>query len=84
MTKLDPIEHFDRLGRKIEIGDFVVAAHNNRLSTGIVNKLNLKMIQYAMVSNERWARGRKVNKYPEDVVVIRGPEVSVYLLKNSS
>lgn len=84
MKNKETIEHRDRLGTLIEIGDFVVAANFNRLSVGIVNKLNSKMIQYKIVSNEDYFHGRKVNKYPDDVVVVRGPEVSAYLLKNSS
>lgn len=84
MKNKETIEHRDRLGKLIEIGDFVVAANFNRLSVGIVNKLNSKMIQYKVVSNEKYFHGRKVNKYPDDVVVVKGPEVSAYLLKNSS
>ena len=84
MKNKETIEHRDRLGKLIEIGDFVVAANHNRLSVGIVNRLNLKMIQYKIVSSEKYFHGRKVNKYPDDVVVVKGPEVSAYLLKNSS
>ena len=84
MAKFDIIEHKDRLGKSIKIGDFVAAADNNRLSVGIINKINPKMIQYKTISQEKFFHGRRVNKYPYDVVVIEGPEVSVYLLKNSS
>ena len=84
MAKSDPIEHRDRLGKLIKVGDFIAAADNNRLSVGIVNKINPKMIQYKTVSKEKFWHGRRVNKYPDDTVVIEGPEVSIYLLKNTS
>jgi len=80
----ETIEHRDRLGKLIKIGDFIAAADNNRLSVGIVNKLNPKMVQYKTVSKEKYWHGRRVNKYPDDVVIIEGPNVSVYLLKHSS
>ena len=78
------IEHRDRLGRLIKLGDFIAAADNNRLSVGIVSKLNPKMVQYKTVSKEKYWHGRRVNKYPDDVVIIEGPDVSIYLLKNST
>jgi hypothetical protein len=84
MAESNIIEHRDRLGRLIKIGDFVAAADNNRLSVGIVNKLNPKMVQYKTVNKEKYWHGRRVNKYPDDVVVIEGPDVSIYLLKNST
>lgn len=84
MENFKTIEHRDQLGRLIKIGDFVAASDNNRLSVGIVNKLNPKMIQYKTVSKEKYWNGRRVNKYPDDIVIIEGPEVSVYLLKNSN
>lgn len=84
MAESKIIEHRDRLGRLIKIGDFVATPHNNRLAVGIINKLNPKMIQFKEVSKEKYWHGRKYNKYPEDTIVVEGPEVSVYLLKNSS
>jgi len=79
----EAIEHRDRLGRLINVGDFVAAADNNRLSVGVVCKLNLKMIQYKTISKERYWAGRRVNKYPDDVIVVEGPDVTFYILKNS-
>lgn len=84
MENSKTVEHRDRLGRLIKIGDFIAAADNNRLSVGIVNKLNPKMVQYKTVSKEKYWHGRRVNKYPDDVVIVEGPDVSIYLLKNST
>lgn len=83
MEKSKTVEHRDRLGRLIKIGDFVAAADNNRLSVGVVNKINPKMIQYTTVSKQKYWHGRKVNKYPDDTVVIEGPDVTIFILKNS-
>lgn len=77
-------EHRDRLGRIIKIGDFVAAADNNRLSVGTICRLHPKMIQYQTISHEKYWHGRRINKYPGDVVVVTGPEVSMFILKNSS
>jgi hypothetical protein len=81
MTEI--IEHRDRLGRVIKVGDFVAAADNNRLSVGTVCKLNPKMVQYKTIHNEKYWSDRRVNKYPNDVIVVEGPEVTFYILKNS-
>lgn len=77
-------EHRDHLGRIIKIGDFVVTVHNNNLSVGTVCRLHPKMIQYQTISDYHFWNNRKINQYPKDVVVIEGPEVSMFILKHSS
>lgn len=85
MAKKDDIpEHRDRLGKLINIGDFVAAADNGSLSVGTICKLHPKMIQYQTISQEKYWHGRRVNKYPYDVVIVEGPHISMYLLKYSS
>ena len=79
----ETIEHRDRLGRLINVGDFVAAADNSRLSVGVICKLNPKMVQYKTIHTERYWTDRRVNKYPNDVIVVEGPEVTFYILKNS-
>jgi hypothetical protein len=79
----ETIEHRDRLGRLINVGDFVAAADNNRLSVGVVCKLNPKMVQYKTIHTERYWSDRRVNKYPDDVVIVEGTHVTFYILKNS-
>lgn len=74
------IEHKDKLGRSLNIGDTVCYSRSNSLAFGVVKKLNPKMVK---VSDVRW-RGEGTNKYPFDVVKVEGPDVSVYLLKMSS
>jgi hypothetical protein len=78
MTKEIP-EHKDKLGRVIVLGDFVAFPDRNSLEVGIVKKLNPKMIGVGRVKS-RYTQ----NKYPQDIIKVEGPEVSIYLLKNSS
>jgi hypothetical protein len=84
MTDNPEFEHRDRLGRLIQIGDFVVAAGYNRLEVGIVCKLNPKMIQFKAISNSKYAKDRRVNKYPYDTAVIFGLDVTMFLVKNAT
>ena len=72
-------EHTDKLGRLIKVGDFVAFSDRNSLEVGIVKKLNPKMIGVGRIKS-KWSQ----NKYPQDIVRLEGPEVSIYLLKNSS
>jgi hypothetical protein len=70
--------HKDKLGRPIMVGDFVVFPDRNSLEVGVVKKLNPKMIGVGRIKSKY-----SQNKYPEDIVRLDGPEVSMYLLKNS-
>ena len=74
MTKEIP-QHKDKLGRLIQVGDPVCFANSNRLEFGIIQKLNPKMIKVCR-PNSKWSQ----NKYPDDMVKVDGPEVSMYLL----
>lgn len=76
------IEHRDRLGRTLLIGDCVAYPNSNSLEIGTIKKLNPKMIKVKRLgSQSKWGES---NKYPQDVVKLEGAEVSMYLLKNSS
>lgn len=70
------IEHKDKLGRLLKVGDFVAFPDRNSLEVGIVKKLNPKMIGIGHLKS-KWSQ----NKYPQDTVLLNGPEVSIYLLK---
>jgi hypothetical protein len=72
-------EHRDRLGRLLKVGDCVAYPSSNSLMIGIVKKLNPKMVGVKPLKNS-WGSG---NKYPNDIVLLDGPEVTMYLLKNS-
>jgi hypothetical protein len=75
-----PIEHKDRLGRVLKLGDCVVYPSHNSLSVGTVKKLNPKMVKVVPVGN-RYRSSSGSNKYPQDIVVVDGPEVTMYLLR---
>ena len=75
--------HKDKLGRIIKVGDAVCYPYRNSLEFGTVKKLNAKMIRVREVGEQSiWYNGS--NKYPNDVVIVEGPEVTMYLLKMSS
>ncbi len=76
----ETIQHRDKLGQSLNVGDCVVYPLNNSLIVGTVRKFNPKMIGVTRI--EGWAR--ESNKYPSDVVKVSGPEVTMYLIKASA
>jgi hypothetical protein len=79
MTK-ENIQHQDKLGRDINVGDVVAVADHNNLMIATVTKLNPKMVKVARIpSRSNWEQ----NKYPSDMVVVPGADVTMYLLKSS-
>jgi len=75
------IEHKDKLGRLLKIGDCVAYPSSNTLIVGVIKKINPKMVGVAQLGKKSW--GPK-NKYPQDCVLLEGPEVTMYLLKSSA
>jgi hypothetical protein len=71
--------HKDKLGRLIKIGDCVAYPDSNSLVVGVVKKLNPKMIGVSRIK-AKWTQ----NKYPQDMVLLEGPEVTMYMLKESA
>jgi hypothetical protein len=77
------VEHKDKLGRVLEVGDAVCYPSHNSLELGIVKKLNPKMVKvYEAGRSGKWYTGS--NKYPGDLVKVDGPEVTMYLLRKNS
>jgi hypothetical protein len=74
-----PIEHTDKLGKQLIEGACVAFAASNSLMIGTVKKLHPKQISVMPFGKYN----RSYHKYPTDVVVVNGPEVSIFLLKNS-
>jgi hypothetical protein len=73
------IEHHDIFGRLLQVGDPVAAPYwNTNLDIFSVVKLTPKMVRLRRI-------GSKVEKtaYPVDVVKVDGPNVTLYILKNS-
>jgi hypothetical protein len=76
-----PPEHRDKLGKLLAVGDAVCYPSHNSLELGTVKKLNPKMIKVIEAGRgaSKWYTGS--NKYPNDLVKVDGPEVTMYLLK---
>jgi hypothetical protein len=76
-----PIEHKDKLGRVLSVGDAVCYPSHNSLELGTIKKLNPKMVKVWEAGRQagRWYTGS--NKYPGDLVKVDGAEVTMYLLK---
>jgi hypothetical protein len=79
----EPVVHKDKLGRVINVGDFVAYPSRNSLEFGKVMKLNNKMVgvvpavsKYSVYSN--------TNKYPVDLVRLEPSDMTWYILKNSA
>lgn len=83
MTAKVAVEHKDKLGRVLAVGDAVCYPYSNSLELGTVKKLNPKMVTV-------WEVGRHgkcytgSRKYPQDLVKVEGQEVSMYLLRMSA
>lgn len=76
------IEHTDKLGRILAVGDCVVYPSSNSLNVGTIKKFNPKMITVLEVPTGKW-RGTESNKYPHDIVKVDGPEVTMFLIKKA-
>lgn len=72
-------DHRDLLGQPLTIGDCVVFPSSNTMYVGTITKLNPKMIKVKRVGRSKWEQ----NKYPQDLVRVSGPEVTMYLLTKS-
>ena len=74
-------QHRDKLGRLLKVGDCVAYPGSNTLMIGTVKKLNPKMVGVARLGKNAWGPS---NKYPSDLVLLDGPEVTMYCLRESA
>lgn len=70
--------HKDILGNTINDGDSVVYPHHNRMIVGSVQKSTPKMVMVQAVGKSYTDR-----KYPNEVLVVDDPKITMYILKNS-
>jgi hypothetical protein len=77
------IEHKDRLGRALKLGDCVAVGHQNGLMIGTIKKLNPVMLKIVRVGSA-YSRSSGYNKYPSECVLLDGPEVTMFLLSGKS
>ena len=78
--KAQPI-HKDKLGRLIELDDYVAYPSHNSLDFGKVIKINNKMIKVVRVPMSRYTDSGS-NKYPHDMVKVDPKDMTWYLLRN--
>lgn len=71
--------HKDKLGRVINIGDFVAFPQSNMLYVGKITKLNPKMVKVLSLPKSQ----SEYNKYPTDVVRLEASDMTWFMLKNS-
>lgn len=78
------IEHQDKLGRDLTVGDAVAFPHHNGLLVGKVTKLNPKMlsIQSLDTKYKRW-NDSDYRKYPQETVRLDEVDLTVYILRNA-
>ena len=81
-TPKAPPEHKDKLGRLINIGDFVAYPSHNSLQFGKVMKLNNKMVGVVPAISKHPIYNN-TNKYPADLVRLEASDMTWYILKNS-
>ena len=74
------IEHKDKLGRVLKVGDCVAYPERNTLVIGTVKRLTPKMTMVAELG-QRYFNDNGYRKYPNDLVLLEGPEVTMYLLR---
>ena len=74
----DVFEHRDILGNVLTLNDAVVAVDQNHMYVGKITKLTPRMVKVCRL-NSTWS----TNKYAQDTLKIEGPEVIMYILKNS-
>jgi hypothetical protein len=71
------VEHADKLGRILAVGDVVAFPDHNNLCIGKVYKINAKMLTISRLGRYN----RTCLKYSTDTVRLDGPDVMIYLLK---
>ena len=71
------IEHKDLLGRPLKEGSCVAVSIGNSLSVSTIKKIHPKMVKVVTLGKYN----REYNKYPQDTILIDGPELSAFLLK---
>ena len=77
------IEHRDKLGQLLNVGDAVCYPYRSNLEFGTVKKLHPKMVKVWEVGQHmKWYNG--ANRYPQDLVKVEGPAVTMYLLRANS
>ena len=76
--------HKDKLGRVLNVGDFVAYPSHNSLEFGKVMKLNHKMVGLLpAIPHPKWPQRNNTNKYPADLVRLAAEDMTWYILRNT-
>ncbi len=75
--------HKDKLGRLIELDDFVAYPQSNSLRVGKITKLNKIMVKVLDITKPGKYKPSEYNKYPHDCVKLEQSDMTWYILKNS-
>lgn len=79
MTKTSELTlHKDILGNEINEGDSVVYPHHNSMKIGTVKKNSPKMVMVQAIGRTYIDR-----KYPNELLVVNDPKITMYILRNS-
>lgn len=76
-------EHKDKLGKIINVDDFVAYPYHNTLGIGRVIKLNNKMVKVVKVPAGKYV-DTGTNKYPIDMVKVNSEDITFYLLSQKT
>ena len=76
--------HRDKLGRKIELEYFVCYPNGNSLDIGKVIRITPKMVLVSRIPDKLRKWGGESRKYPTDLVLVEGKDVTMYILRNSA
>ncbi len=76
-------QHKDKLGRVIQLDDFVAYPYSNRLRVGRIIKLNKLMVKVLDITKPSKYQPAEYNKYPHDCVKLDASDMTWYILKNS-
>lgn len=79
MAKEQP-QHYDRIGRQVEVGDIVAVADFNGLMLARVTKLNQKMIKVQRFP-KAYRDGKGRNKYAHDAIKLDPDDVAIHVLQ---
>jgi hypothetical protein len=71
-------ELFDKFNRLLAKGNCVAFSHHNELKIGVITKVCPVMISIS----ELGGRPQLYRKYPTEMVIVDGPEVTMYCLRN--
>lgn len=74
------IVHKDKLGRELKIGDCVAYPSSNSLYVGTIKRMMPKMVEVEAIGS-KWRSSS--NKYPFDLALLEGADVTFYVLANT-